>query len=277
VNSEHRFVSFDETPIFYRRVESSSPRAAAIILHGMGEHGGRYEAFAQYLSEMGIESYLPDLRGFGQSGGRRCTVRRFSDFHGDLKALHAFVERSRKGIPVFIFGHSFGGLIASSYLAFGSPARTRGLILSSPIFGIAVPVPAWKKAFGMAISFVAPDLTQSNEVKAETLTHDKRILEIYRQDPLLDHRISARLYRELVFMMGRKTAIASRIACPALIVQAGDDQVVSKDATLQFYDHLKTEDREIEVYPDFYHEVLNETGREEVYTRIGRWILKRLS
>ena len=241
----------------------------------MGEHGGRYAHIASYLSEMGFEGYVPDLRGFGQSGGKRGGLRRFSDFHGDLKALHSFIDRNRKGVPIFIFGHSFGGLVASSYLAFASGLRVHGLVLSSPIFGIAVPVPFWRKVLGFVASYLAPNFTQPNGVDPRKLTHDTEILAAYSKDPLLYRRISARLFRELVLMMGRRSAIASRISCPTLIVQSGDDQVVSKTATQQFYDALKAEDRKIEIYPDFYHEVLNEIGREKVFSVIGQWLLAR--
>jgi alpha-beta hydrolase superfamily lysophospholipase len=277
VAAEHRFLSFDETPVFYRKYEAAgSAKAVVVILHGMGEHSGRYTHIASYLSEMGFEVYVPDLRGFGQSGGKRAAVRRFADYHNDLKALHSFIDRNRKGLPVFLFGHSFGGLICSSYAAFASGPRIKGLVLSSPIFGIAVPVPFWRKVLGLAASYVVPDFTQPNGVDPQKLTHDQDILAVYKKDTLLYRRISARLFRELIFMTGRRSAIASRVSCPTLIVQSGDDRVVSQAATQQFYDDLKAEDRRIVIYPDFYHEVLNETGREKVFSTVGQWLLERV-
>src|SRR3989338_6676335 len=131
--SEHRFITFDETPVFYRRfTPGAGSKAILFIVHGMGEHGGRYRRLAEYLAGLGIASVIPDLRGFGQSGGGRGYVRRVSDYHRGLSAPPSVVSRKEKDKPVFFLGHSFGGLVASSYLAF-HPAQTAGLALSSPL------------------------------------------------------------------------------------------------------------------------------------------------
>ncbi len=275
--TEHRFISFDKTPIFYRRLKTSNtPKGVVLIIHGMGEHGGRYCAFAEYLAERQLESIIPDLRGFGRSGGTRACVRRFSDFHEDLKALHSLGSRHQKGIPFFLLGHSFGGLVASSYLALSDHPKVQGLVLSSPIFGIAMAVPRWRHYLGMVSSYLLPDYTQASGVKPPLLTHDVDMLHRYLEDPLIFHALSARLYRELVLMMRRKKQIAAKITEPVLVLQAGDDAVVSKKETLAFYDFLKAEDKEIEVYPHFYHEILNEVDRIRVFSRIGSWLLKHI-
>lgn len=276
--SEHRLISFDETPIFYRHLRTNGPvRAVVILVHGMGEHGGRYQAFSDYLAELGIECLVPDLRGFGKSGGKKACVKRFGDFHEDLDALHSWASRHYTAVPIFLIGHSFGGLVVSSYLAFHKHPEIHGFVLSSPIFGVSIPVPFWRHLLGISVSYLCSHYTQSTRVEPRFLTHDPAILEIYRQDPLIYHKISARLYRELVKMVRRKTEIARRISASALIVQAGEDKVVSKDETVKFFDELKSKDKEIEIYADFYHEVLNETSRELVYSRIGRWLLERCS
>lgn len=271
--SEHRFLSFDATPIFTRvRSGAEAPQAVVLILHGMGEHGGRYQHLADYLSGLGILSILPDLRGFGRSGGRRASVTHFSDYHRDVAALEAWAGRQYPDTPQFIFGHSFGGLIASSYVAFERKSAFSGLILSSPLFGLAVRVPMWRHALGLAASWVWPHFTQPNGVDTGKLTHDALMMRTYGQDMLIDHRISARLYRELCAMLARKRDIAARIHCPALIVQAGEDRVVSAEETQRFYDRLTSEDRSLQIYPGLYHEVLNETERAEIFSRIGVWI-----
>lgn len=147
--TEHRFISFDKTPLYYRRYSTGTPaRGVVIVVHGIGEHGGRYEALASYLSGLGIESFLPDLRGFGKSGSRRACIRRFSDFHRDLFALHALIKRT-SGLPVFMLGHSLGGLVVSSYAAFSEHPALEGVILSSPSFGLSLRVPAWRHAGGL--------------------------------------------------------------------------------------------------------------------------------
>ena len=276
--TEHRFVSFDETPIFYRYRATQEPlKGIVLMVHGMGEHGGRYQAFADYLAEMGLVSIVPDLRGFGRSGGKKVCLKRFTDFYKDLAALHSWAHRQYKETPLFLLGHSFGGLIVSSYSAFYPHPKVSGLILSSPIFGIAVPVPFWRHLLGVAASYLYPDYTQNSGLDPKTLTHDQAILEAYNKDLEIDHQISARLYRELVRQIARREEIAKNIHTPVLIVQAGEDKVVLKDRTVQFFNELNFQDKEMEIYPGFYHEVLNEIERPAVYSRIGRWILNHIS
>lgn len=273
---ERRFISFDETPIFYKTLRSASePNAVVLIIHGMGEHGGRYLPLAEYLSGIGIESLLMDLRGFGQSGGKKACVNRFLDYHRDLEALHLLISKTRKNSPIFILGHSFGGLIASSYAAFFTSAPLRGLILSSPLFGIAIPVPSWKSRFGLMMSYCFPDYAQTTKVNPKFLTHDEGITKKYEQDPYIFHKISARLYREMIKTINQKDAISKTLSLPTLLLQAGEDYIVSKGESLKFFDHLAAQDKELQVYEGFYHEILNEVKRAQVYSRIGNWVLDR--
>lgn len=276
--SEHRFISTDETAIFYRRFNTEEPvKAVIIMVHGMGEHGGRYRRLGEYLAGLEIASVIPDLRGFGHSGGKRACVRQFSDFHNDLDNLVAFVSRTHKGTPLFLMGHSFGGLVASSYLAFCNPPKISGLILSSPIFGIALPVSVWRRLAAAVFSYLFPDFSQPSNVKPAMLTHDHALIREYENDPLIYHRVSARLYRELLTMMRRKAAIARRISNPVLLLQSGQDAVVSKAEALSFYDLLATNDKEAEIYESAYHEIFNELDREKAFARVGQWILHHLN
>ena len=275
--TEHRFISFDETPIFYRRLDPSNlPQAVAIIVHGLGEHGGRYRAFAEYLVGLGCQCYVPDLRGFGKSGGKRACVKRFSDFQNDLEALRRWIWRTHKSLPSFLIGHSFGGLVASSTLSRYPEPQTTGLVLISPIFGIAIQVPAWRHWLGLIASCLIPDYVQSSRVNPKLLTHDAEILKAYGNDPLISHKISAGLYRELWRQLSRKDQIAVSLYGPILVLQAGQDFIVSKKNTLNFYKNLKAKDKELEVYDDLYHELLNETKRDVIYSRIGSWISKHI-
>ena len=274
--TDHRFVSFDETPIHYGVSKSShAPKASVVVLHGLGEHGGRYSAFSNYLAGLGFDCYFPDLRGFGKSGGRRACVKSFSDYHKDLFALHSWIARNSKGAPIFLMGHSFGGLVASSYIALCKAPTIAGLVLSSPLFGIAIPVPPpvhWLTLLG---SRLFPDFTGPSHVNPQFLTHDADILSAYGKDSLIFHRISARLYREIRGLISKRGAVAAAIKGPVLLLQAGEDHIVSKSAAIDFYHKIAAADKELEVYEGFYHEILNETRRQAVYSRIGQWLSKR--
>lgn len=275
--TEHRFVAYDGTPIFYRRSAVTDPAAGALILHGMGEHGGRYETLCAFLSAAGITSMAPDLRGYGLSGGARGCLRSLDDHHRDLSACLALLARQTGPRPLFIIGHSFGGLLAATWLARFPACAVAGAVLSSPVFGIAVPLPLWRHGLSLAASWIVPDFTQPTGVRAQMLTHDIGILKTYAEDPLIHYRISARLYRILSSAIRRRTDIARGIKQPLLVLQAGEDRIVSVGATVQFFHETLSMDKELEVYPGFYHEILNETGRERVFVRISRWILSHAS
>lgn len=275
--SEHRFLAFDGTPIFYRRLRAPGARAGLLIVHGMGEHGGRYRHVAEYFAAMGFECFVPDLRGFGKSGGPRAFAERSSDFHADLEALHALAARET-GLPFFLVGHSFGGLLTASYAALRkTPSPLKGIVLSSPIFGIAVPVPAWRRWLGIALARVLPRHSEKSGVRPEMLTRDRVMLENYGKDELIHHRITTRLYAELVGLMARRSAIASRLTLPVLIVASGRDEVVDFAMAKRFFDEIASSDKSFEAYPEGYHELFNDLGRDAVFARIGTWLIERLS
>jgi lysophospholipase len=272
---ERRFLAFDQTPIFYRQwIPAAKPKALILVVHGMGEHGGRYEALANFLGEMDCALWIPDLRGFGRSGGQRAYIRSFEEYHKDLLALHGLMFEEFHGVPIFILGHSLGGLIASSYTAFMKRPPQHGLILSSPCFGVTIQIPFIKHWLGMISAWVAPRITQRSGLNPKALTHDGEIVAQYEKDPLVTFRVSSRLYSEIMKYIRWKNEIASLIKCPTLILQAGLDVIVSKEATRSFFDHLSAESKEFELYEENYHEVLNELNRTQIFTRIGAWIDK---
>lgn len=242
----------------------------------MGEYGGRYAHVAEYFAGLGFESAAIDQRGFGQSGGARGCVRRFSDFHRDLGALHGLFYRRENGLPVFLLGHSFGGLVSASYAAFCEHPPLKGLILSSPFFGIAARVPLWRNLLAAITARVWPNFTQPTSIDYLKLTHDRGMLEKYKDDPYIYHRISAGFYIELTRMFRRQAEMAQKLRVPLLVLQAGDDALVRKDKALLFYEEAASPDKELEVYEGFYHEILNETGRRRVLDRIGAWTLTHL-
>ena len=274
--SEHRFVSFDKTPIFYRRLLSAEPGSAMVLIqHGIGEHGGRYRELAEFLGSRGVGSFIPDLRGFGKSGGKRGCIRHFSDYFQDLQVIHRLARGTGAESPLFLLGHSFGGLILSSWISAFPEVNPRGLLLSSPNFGLTLRVPRWRHWLAMWTACLWPDFTQDNRVNPDKLTHDTHIRRCHRTDILIHNRISAGLYREMTRELSRVDEIASNIHCSALVLQAGDDQIVSRPATQRFFEKLASPDKELQVYENLYHEILNEVDRPTIFTRISDWIQDR--
>lgn len=272
--TEHRFLSFDATPIYFRRVRAASPKGAVVVVHGMGEHGGRYLHLASHLAEQGFACYLVDLRGFGQSGGKRGCLKHFSDYFRDLESVSR-LAREREGFSdLFFLGHSYGGLIVSSYLAETASRGARGMLLSSPNFGISIPVPAWRTWLAHGVATVWPDLTQHSHVEPRFLTHDTQLLQNSAGDRLIHYRISVGLYVQLLARIRQLESLAARLQLPSLILQAGEDRIVSRPATERFYARLRAADKELKVYEGLFHEIFNETSRVAIFREVSNWLLR---
>lgn len=276
--AEHRFISFDRPPIFYRRLRpAAAPNAIVLIVHGLGEHGGRYRALGEHLGALGCDVLVPDLRGHGLSGGARVHVRRFEDPLRDLEALLAMARRELRQTPLYIFGHSLGGLIAARLVLRRSAERADGLLLCSPAMGAAIAVPAWERCLARALSFLWPAFRRPNRVDTARLTHDPQERARYESDPLIDRRISARLFTEFLRNAALALRSAAEIRLPLLCLQAGEDAVVSVRATRDFYDRASSADKTLKVFDGLYHELVQERERDAVLSMIGLWISARTS
>lgn len=275
--TEHRLASFDGTGLFYRKASAGGTvRGQIFILHGIGEHGGRYLELARYLREAGLECWVPDLRGFGLSAGRRAFCHSITDFQKDFMALYSHSRRCLPDVPVFFLGHSFGGLLAAKFAGLAFAGKPNGLILSSPLFGITVRLPVWQRLLAAAFSALSPEWSQKNHIDPDLLTHDEGKRRSRRVDPLIYDRISARLYTEIIKTLRGRGEIARHVRCASLLLQAGEDCIVDTQKTSDFYLRIESNDKTMEILNGFYHEILNETGRELVFSRISRWISARL-
>ncbi len=269
---ERRFLAYDRTILSYRQIPAAStPRAVFVIVHGMGEHGGRYLRLASFLRSEGFAVYLPDLRGFGRSGGKRGCLRHFEDYFSDLDGLMSAIQSEFGDKKIFWLGHSYGGLISAEYLASGAQAKISGLVLSSPNFGLAVAVPKWIDLFAPILAKIFPDLTQSNRVRRDRLSHDPEITAERAKDPLIHDRISVGLYSQLRGRMARAGLTAGNLTLPTVIYQASDDAVVSRHATERFYEDLASPDKELQIIENAYHEILQENSRTNTFHNILRW------
>ncbi|HEX2093453.1 MAG TPA: alpha/beta hydrolase [Longimicrobiaceae bacterium] len=271
------FLGADGTPLHRAAWEVEAPRAALLLSHGIGEHSGRYAALARDLAGHRISVYALDHRGNGRSPGRRGHVRRFREFTDDLEAFRRSVAGSLPpGLPVFLLGHSLGGLIALRYLQAYPEAPLAGAILSSPALGIAVEAPAWKTRLAGVLSRVLPALPFANEIDPAHLTHDREIVDTYRDDPLVHPRITPRLYTEMLTAIRLALAEGERIRVPLLFLIPDADRVVRPAAAQAFARGLAC-DVTVRVYPGFFHESLNEVGRERVVEDIAAWIDRQIT
>jgi alpha-beta hydrolase superfamily lysophospholipase len=274
---EHFLIARDGTAVhyWYWAVPVGGPvkpRGVVLMVHGAGEYGERYRAFGEHLNSRGYHAAALDLRGFGQSGGPRAFVRRFSDYIEDIAAVGDQALRLSEMPSLHLLGHSMGGLAAASAAAEERPARIASLVLSSPCFALQFPVPAHLRAIGAVCSVLKPAQLFATKAISELLTHDPVIARQHREDPRIVHFMSARLFFEMHRQMSRFQDLARRISVPTAVFQAEDDRVVNRRASRAFFEILPNPAKRWTLYPGLFHEILNETSRANVYEDVVSYL-----
>ncbi|NQT07325.1 MAG: alpha/beta hydrolase [Candidatus Omnitrophica bacterium] len=266
--SEAYFRGYREIKLFYRSWSSQGRKLPIIIVHGVGEHSGRYIDVGKYLSGLGHSVYAIDSRGNGRSQGRRGHVSRFDEYALDLKI---FID-DLKADNVVILGHSLGGLIATRF-AIDYPQKVAGIILSSPVLGLQMKVPLSKKILGYGLQALYPTFTiHDTLIPTNRLSHDEKVCRDYDNDPLVHRVRSARFFSEFMRAMEKTAKEPERLKAPALFLQAGDDRIVSAECVKEFYERAGCTIKSLKVYRDFYHEILNEIEKDVVLKDISLWL-----
>ena len=236
----------------YRLWRPEHPRALLLLIHGFGEHGGRYHPVAQILAERGICVIAPDLPGHGRSAGARGDLGRIADCVRDLKALVERVAVPASGHSRYVlFGHSFGGLVAA-WWALEHPTAVHRLILQSPLFRVGFTVPQWKMAGASVLAAIWPSATFALGLDAAALSHDPAVVQAYLSDPLVHHRMSARTYCNFVQTRDVVLRRAAELRVPVLLLYGTGDRIVSIEAAQRWFEHVTCEKRQV-VFPDSYH------------------------
>ena len=252
-------------------------RATVALVHGLAEHAGRYAALAQRLNAAGIELMSVDLRGHGQSPGKRVWVDQFDQYLDDAQAL--VDTAARRGTPLFLMGHSMGGAIVALYAverldANGAPAK--GLILSSAALAPGRDVPKWMIALSRVISRWMPNFP-AMKVDASVLSRDPAVVEANRNDPLVHHDpIPARTGAEILNAMTRITNGRSQLRLPVLVFHGTADKLTEPEGSREFGAHVGSADRTLTMYEGAYHETMNDIDRDRVIDALIAWIDARI-
>lgn len=243
---------------------------AVLLLHGAGEHAGRHAHLAGCLSAAGYWVIAPDHYGSGRSEGKRGHSEGFLYWVEDAKSV---VEKYNLK-KVIVFGHSMGGLIAAAF-AIKYPELCARLILTSPFLGFTGQ-PEWLlKAVGH-LGKVWPHCPLPNKIDAAALSRDSEVVRLYLTDPLVSLGMSAGWVREISRGQSFVREKAGTLACPLLVLAAGQDKLVNIEATEEFFKRAGSRQKMMQVFPDCYHELLNEPEKEEVMEIILNWLAKGL-
>lgn len=253
---------------------ASHAKASIVLIHGTGEHHGRYQHVADYLNRHGFSVYSGDMPGWGRSPGLKGHVDCFGDYLEAVKEwVDEVVEKNPEGHPIFILGHSVGGLIVTRFVQqYAERERLAGVILSSPCLQLKVPVPGWKATLAHMLNQVWPTLRLPNEITPQMVTRDASVREQYRTDPNNYAKVSIRWFNELQTAMRQAWAERDQLDLPLLVLQAGDDWLVDPDAVERFVQQLSLADKKLVIYPGLYHELFNEPERETVLRELVEWL-----
>jgi alpha-beta hydrolase superfamily lysophospholipase len=273
------FSASDGTNI-YEKVwnASGTPIGSIALLHGFGEHIGRYEHVAAALSAGGFHVRGSDLRGHGQSGGTRNHCDRFGQYLDDLGVLITRVRESARDLPVFVVAHSFGGLIATRYLI-DRPDGITGVMLSSPYYGLKLQVPAIKVIAGKVMTKIWGSFSQPNGLMGKDCSRDPEVARAYDADPLNTKKATARWFTETADAQAFVVANAQRLTLPLLMMAGGDDRLVDTAVSEQVFAKVGSTDKTLEVLPGQYHEIFNELAedRKKTLQRVVTWLKEHAS
>lgn len=268
-------VGCDGTPLAFRSWTPPAHRAALMVVHGLGEHGGRYDEFARRMSGFDFMTFALDLRGHGRSGGPRGHVADFQLYLDDLDIFRREVEARSAGRPLFIIAQSMGGLIALRYIQDHEPPL-RAAVICSPWLATAMPVPRLKAALAPLLARFLPALPLRTGLRAVDLSRDPHIVAAYRDDPLVHGRITPATFAAVTSAMHTVQQRHDRVRLPLLLLLGGADRVVDTATSEAFGRTLPGPDVTIAVLPDHYHELLNETDRALTYDTVGGWLRDRI-
>ena len=250
-----------------------------LIVHGLGEHGGRYAHVAAQLNAWGWRVMAHDHRGHGRSGGERGRIPSDDALLRDLARVIDAARAEQPG-PLLLLGHSLGGLIAARFVAEGlqaAPAawsrEVQALVLSSP--ALAIEMNLVQKLLLATLGPLAPNLAVGNGLDPPWVSRDPAVVAAYVADPLVHDRITPRLTRFIVDGGALVRSLAPRWRVPTLLMWAGSDRCVAPRGSAEFAAAAPKAVLQAQVFEPLYHEIFNEPEQSQVFTRLQAWLQQR--
>lgn len=261
--------------ILYRQWGCSSPRAAILLVHGLGGHSNNWEFLANFLAQHDISSYSIELKGFGKTEGTKGHIDSLNTYIKDVRRLYNIIKKDHARQPVFIAGESMGGLIGF-LTVIKKPKLFRGLVCLSPGF-------ASKLKFSLMEYFKMISARFYNSRKQfvmpftnEMCTRDPECKKIMDSDTLEHKLATPQLLQSILLGQLSSNLLKHKIRTDTLFLLAGSDTFVSSDASKKIFKGIKFEHKEIIEYPEMRHSLTMELGREKVFSDLLRWLQKRI-
>jgi len=250
-------------------------QAIVCLVHGMGEHIGRFAHMADYMNSKKIGVLGLDLRGHGKSEGPRGHTPSYDHLLDDLGLLLEKTKSDFPNAPLFLFGHSMGGNIVTNYVLRRNTQGIYGAIFSSPWYRLAFEPPAFKVKLAKLMNCVFPSFTQSNEIDTNALCSDPSVVSAYKKDPLVHDKISAGLFLKVYSAGLWALDNANKLSIPALLTHGDQDELTSHEAS-KVFSKASGEKVELKIWDGFKHEPHNEPEKANVFQLLSDWMLLKI-
>lgn len=260
----------EEMRLFAAEWPAQNPKAVIALVHGQGEHIGRYAHLAAWYNRQGIAVVGYDHQGYGRSEGKRGHVKNLQTLLDDLGLLLDETRKRYPDVPLFLYGHSMGGGLVLNYVARRNPALT-GLIATAPWIRLAFEAPAIKVIAGKILRKILPALTLPTGLDVRFLSRDETVVQAYKDDPLVHDRLSAAAGIALLEGAEWLDRYAGVFSMPVLLMHGGADQITSPAATQAFSGRVKGDVSHRE-WPGLFHEIHNEKEQQEVFAYTLNWM-----
>ena len=278
-------VEFEKIPLpnghlfahLFRGPKVELQHKALIVLHGQGEHSGRYLHLPHYLGDAFGSFYALDHQGHGQSSGNRGHVDHFDNYADDaamaIKRYTNYLKKLYGKAEVHLLGHSMGGIIGLRLLQLYPDLELASATISAPMIELAFKVPKIKHLAALLMNKVLPSLPISGEALGDLVSRDPEVVTHYKSDRYNHGLASAAFYLSYLATRDTLRAKARDFRHPILFLVPGDDLIIAAKATMAFFETVFAPEKKLITYPGFYHEAMNEPGKDQVFKDIKEWVL----
>lgn len=265
----------DGVQIYYLKDSVENPKAVLLINHGFAEHSSRYDYVAQKFNDANYSVYRYDLRAHGRTKSELGHIESFQDFIDDANEMVNLIKKENKNIPVFMLGHSMGGLITALY-GIKYPESITGQIFSGAALGYLPSVEGIKKYLFLILNTFLKKTKINNPID-DSLCSVQEVFYDYINDDLVLKEATINFYVEFLIKAVRSLNLGIRdYRYPCFLTHGEMDKVVPRKHSVNFYNNISSTDKEIKIYDNLYHEILNERERDQIIKDMVQWMNQRI-
>jgi acylglycerol lipase len=269
--NEIEWKSMDHLNIYARYWQPEGAiKGTVCLVHGLGEHSGRYSHVGRFLNSNGYALLAADLRGHGKSEGQRGHSPSMEVLREDISRQLEEAQKQSPDAPVFLYGHSLGGTLVLSYGIRSNP-KIDGIIATGPLLRTGFEPPAWKLSLGRMMRNLFPTFTMSNGIDRDALSRDPQVVHAYKTDPLVHDRLSAQLGIDMIEEGLWLLENASSLAVRTLLMHGSDDRICSLQAVQAFAEKAGMSCT-LKIWEGLYHEIHNEPEKDQVLEYLVQWL-----